>query len=175
MFEAFAGTGMPGLGAIGEGYQRKEDLDRQRKEMEIAIDLENRAKAIQNRKVVGSYVSDVGASGVDLTLDEINQVNKEYALDIAVAEDYRQRQGDLMKAAGKRAVTTGWIKGGVEIATLAAGASTGTPTTATSQSQQASTTSQSIDTNTSAMMKKKYSGGLNSYGSGSLTFGGMQA
>jgi hypothetical protein len=121
MLEMFANTGVPGLGAIGEGYQRKADLKRQRKEMEVAAALEIMASKKQARKVVGSYVSDVGASGVELTLDEIGEVNKEYALDQAITFDYAQRQSDLMRTAGNKAVTTGWIKGGMEIATLAAG------------------------------------------------------
>jgi hypothetical protein len=115
MFEMFANTGMPGLGSIGEGYQRKADLKRQRKEMEVAAALEIMASKKQARKMVGSYVSDVGASGVDLTLDEIGEVNKEYALDQAITFDYAQRQSDLMRTAGNKAVTAGYIKAGLEI------------------------------------------------------------
>jgi hypothetical protein len=172
MLETFASTGIPIIGSIGEGYQRKADLKRQRKEMEVAAALEIMASKKQARKVVGSYVSDVGASGVDLTLDEIGEVNKEYALDQAITFDYAQRQSDLMRTAGNKAVTAGWIKGGMEAGSLVAGAMTGGATTVAGQSQKASATSQSIDTKTSSMVKKRYNS-LNQRGTGSLAFGGM--
>jgi hypothetical protein len=183
MFEMFANTGMPGLGAIGEGYQRKADLKRQRKEMEVAAALEIMASKKQARKVVGSYVSDVGASGVDLTLDEIGEVNKEYALDQAITFDYAQRQSDLMRSAGNKAVTAGWIKGGVEVATLAMGGGTPQATTAETpqvNKPQTSTTASGFNAGAGHSIRQSGGGSLvtkkrwSSPNTSSLRFGSMR-
>jgi len=90
------------LGAYTE-YQM---LGRANKALETEADLQNQATAKANRMAVGEYIADLGASGVELTLDQISERNKQAALDIAVANDYKKRQQGENKAAQTMVVTS---------------------------------------------------------------------
>ena len=87
-------------------YTEYQMLGRANKALETEADLQNQATAKANRMAVGEYIADLGASGVELTLDQISERNKQAALDIAVANDYKKRQQGENKAAQTMVVTS---------------------------------------------------------------------
>ena len=87
-------------------YTKYQMLGRANKALETEADLQNQATAKANRMAVGEYIADLGASGVELTLDQISERNKQAALDIAVANDYKKRQQGENKAAQTMVVTS---------------------------------------------------------------------
>ena len=87
-------------------YTEYQMLGRANKALETEADLQNQATAKANRMAVGEHIADLGASGVELTLDQISERNKQAALDIAVANDYKKRQQGENKAAQTMVVTS---------------------------------------------------------------------
>ena len=87
-------------------YTEYQMLGRANKALETEADLQNQATAKANRMAVGEYIADLGASGVELTLDQISERNKQAALDIAVANDYKKRQQGENKAAQTMVATS---------------------------------------------------------------------